>query len=127
MSIILGIDASRNRSGGAMVHLKNILEKISIQNYSIKKIHVWSYKKLLDELPNTEWLDKHYSDELESSLINQLLWQKLNFPKEVKKYNCSIVLNTDAGTISRVTPSITMSRDLLSYEKGELKRYRFSL
>ena len=45
--------------------------------------------------------------------------------KEFKKNKCHIILNTDAGTLSRIQPSVTMSRDMLSYEPGEMARYRF--
>ena len=36
------------------------------------------------------------------------------------------MLNTDAGTLCRVNPCITMSRDMLSYENGEISRYKLS-
>jgi glycosyltransferase involved in cell wall biosynthesis len=32
-------------------------------------------------------------------------------------------LNTSAGSICRFRPSVTMSRDMLSYEKGEIERF----
>ena len=47
--------------------------------------------------------------------------------KDFKYYKCDIILNTDAGTISNIKPSVTMSRDMLSYEKGELERFGFSI
>lgn len=36
------------------------------------------------------------------------------------------MLNTDAGTMSSIRPSVTMSRDMLSYEPGEIQRYGWS-
>ncbi len=126
MSIIVGIDASRNRSGGAKTHLINLLTEGKPHKHGIREVHVWSYKSLLDVLPDNPWLIKHNPPELEQSIFMQLWWQKFRYSDELKNAGCSIVLNTDAGTISNFYPSITMSRDMLSYEPGEIKRYGFS-
>jgi glycosyltransferase involved in cell wall biosynthesis len=126
MSIIVGIDASRNRSGGAKTHLINLLTEGKPHKHGILEVHVWSYKSLLDAIPNQPWLIKHNPPELEQSIFMQLWWQKFRFSDELRNAGCSIVLNTDAGTISNFYPSITMSRDMLSYEPGEIKRFGFS-
>ncbi len=53
MKIVIGIDASRNRSGGAKAHLIGILNNFN-ENLldKIEHIHVWSYSELLNLLPN---------------------------------------------------------------------------
>jgi len=124
--IVVGIDASRNRSGGAQAHLIGILTEGDPLNYGIDKVHVWAYKKLLDALPDKPWLVKHNPPALEQEIFRQLCWQYFRFPDEVKKAGCAIVLNTDAGTVSRFRPCITMSRDMLSYEPGEIERFGFT-
>jgi len=78
-------------------------------------------------LPNRPWLIKHNPPELERSLIHQLWWEYHSLPKEARENNCEIILNTDAGTVCEFHPSVVMSRDLLSYEKKEMKRYGISL
>ena len=122
----IGIDASRNRSGGAKAHLIGIITEGNPLKYGIEKVHVWSYKSLLDALPDFPWLVKHNPAELELSLFRQVWWQYNALPKEATKYACDILLNTDAGAISTFAPSIVMSRDMLSYEDGEMRRYGFS-
>ena len=124
---IVGIDASRNRSGGAKIHIIGILSNINPAEFGIKEVHVWSYKALLDSLPEFPWLYKHCPDELEKSLFKQIWWQRFELPKHAKNLGCHIILNTDAGTVCRFRPSVTMSRDMLSYEPGELGRYGFSM
>ncbi|WNL15938.1 hypothetical protein [Aliarcobacter cryaerophilus] len=84
---IIGIDASRNRSGGAKVHLIGILNEIRPENYGFEKIHVWSYPELLDLLPERDWLIKHSPTALKKSIFSQLFWQFFIFPKELKKIN----------------------------------------
>ena len=124
--IIVGIDASRNRSGGAKVHLNGILSEVDPHKYGIKEIHVWAYQKLLDAIPNSPWLIKHNPSELEQSLIRQIWWQWFYFPREAKQAGCSIIFNTDAGTVSNFKPSVTISRDMLSYEPGEIERFGYT-
>ena len=125
-SIVVGVDASRNRSGGAKAHLIGLIARGNPLEHGISHVHLWSYKSLLDSIPNQPWLVKHNPPALEKSLFYQLLWQIFQLPGEAKQANCDIMLNTDAGTVSNVSPSVTMSRDMLSYETGEIERYGWS-
>ena len=125
--ITLAIDASRNRSGGAVAHLLGILSAGNPAVYGIGKIHLWSYQALLGAIPDQPWLIKHNPPALEDSLLKQIWWQRFRFPYEFKKVGCNIILNTDAGTVSTISPSVTMSRDMLSYEPGAIELYGFSL
>lgn len=122
--IVVGIDASRARSGGAKAHLIGILTGLDPKDINVKKIHVWSYAALLDRLPNESWLIKHYSPE-RGSVFKQLFWQFFSLPRLLSKFSCDIVLNLDAGTVNPFQPSVTMSRDMLSYEPGEIDRYGY--
>lgn len=124
----IAIDASRNRSGGAVVHIVNILKHFVPSEYeNINEIHLWAYEELLDEIPNYPWLKKHCPSELKSNVITQLFWQYYRFPKEIKGNNCSLLFSLSGGSICRFKPYITMSRDMLSFEKKEFSRYFFSL
>ena len=123
---VIGIDASRNRSGGAKVHLRGILEDSDPLEFGIKEVHVWSYKSLLDELPSVSWLVKHNPPPLQRSLLQQMWWQYWKLPIEARSVGCDLLLNTDAGSVCRFQPAVVMSRDMLSYEPGEINRYGFS-
>ncbi|MEO6731751.1 MAG: glycosyltransferase family 1 protein [Ferruginibacter sp.] len=125
MKIKVGIDASRNRSGGSKAHIIGIITELELLPDEIKEVHVWSYKALLDILPNTSWLIKHSPPILEKSLIHQLWWQYKRLPLEAASACVDILLNTDAGSVCRYHPAVTMSRDMLSYEKGEIQRFGF--
>ena len=125
-SLVIGIDASRNRSGGAIAHLVGILSEGDPLSYGIREIHLWSYKSLLNVIPDRPWLIKHSPPALEKSIFRQLWWQRFSFPVETELSGCNIVLNTDAGTISTVHPAVTMSRDMLSYEPGVIELFGFS-
>ena len=127
MEINIGIDASRNRSGGAISHLIEILRLLDPYKYNISKIYVWSYRSLLDILPDYPWLIKCYTKYLEKSLLHQLFWQRFLLPRIAKKNGCKAILNTDAGTILRFKPAITMSCDMLPFDKDAQRKYPFGL
>ncbi len=124
---VIGIDALRSKSGGAKAHLVGIISCLKPEKYGIKYIHVWSYKELLEELPEEPWLIKHCPQESTKNILSQLLWQRFKLSRSLAKSSCDIVLNLDAGTINTYSPAVTMSRDMLSYEPGEMQRYRYSL
>lgn len=121
--VVVAIDASRNRSGGAKAHLIGVLNAVSPQDYGIHQVHLWSYAELLDQIPNFPWLVKHSPDELRGSLLKQMWWQYAKLPIELKETGCQVLLSTDAGTVCHFVPDIVMSRDMLSFEGQEMKRY----
>jgi glycosyltransferase involved in cell wall biosynthesis len=127
MNGVIGIDASRCRSGGAVNHLIGLIKNINPAKFKISKIHIWAYKELLEKLPKKKWILKHSHSWINGILVKQLLWQAFIFDKSAKNFRCDIVINLDAGTFSKFKPSVTMSRDMLSYETGVSQLYKFSL
>lgn len=124
--LIVGIDASRNRSGGAKAHIIGILSALEQAPTGIKEVHIWTYNELAIHLPKRYWLHIHTPAVLKKSLMSQIFWQKYIFPKVLKNKKIDVLLSTDAGTVCQYTPNIVMSRDMLSFEKGEMNRYFFS-
>jgi glycosyltransferase involved in cell wall biosynthesis len=121
--IVIGVDASRNRSGGAREHLIGILETLDPTAQGIAQVHIWSYQALLAVLPNRPWLIKHAVPALENRLISQLWWQAFNLRSELKKYGCDILFTSDASSLCRFSPSVVLSQDLLSYEPGVMASF----
>lgn len=122
----LGINASRARSGGAKAHLIGILKDGNPLAHGFTQVHVWSYRELLDALPEFPWLVKHCPQATERSIMQQLWWERFSLPRELADNNCSILFNVDAGTICQFHPNVTMSQDMLSYEPREINRYGWS-
>ncbi|HTE44864.1 MAG TPA: glycosyltransferase family 1 protein [Gemmatimonadaceae bacterium] len=126
VGLVVGIDASRIRSGGGIRHLVEVLRAVDPREHGIERVHVWSHEALLDALPTAEWLAKHNPPELKRGLFWQMRWQRRALPREVRDQNVDILLNTDAGTVCRAQPSVVISQDMLSYEPGEMARYGLS-
>jgi len=125
LGIIVGIDASRNRSGGAIAHLVGILSNGDPRRHGIQEVHVWAYKALLDAIPYRKWLIKHDSDNFGASLPMQLLWQATRLSHEANLANCDILFTTDASTFCRFKPMVVMSQDMLSYEPNVMGHLGF--
>lgn len=123
--IIVGIDACRNRSGGARSHLIGILTECDPEKHGIQKIHVWAFLSLLDQLPDRPWLIKHNPKALEQSLVKQLWWQATSLAGEVKSAGCNILFTTDASTLCLFKPMVVLSQDLLSYEPGVMRYFGY--
>ena len=124
--IVVGIDASRNRSGGAKAYLAGIISEGNPLSHGISKVHVWSYKALLDELPDVPWMAKHNPPELERSLIHQVCWQYRTLSQAAKESKCTLLFTTDAATVCRFRPMVVMSQDMLSYELGAMRCFGFT-
>ncbi|MBU3604113.1 glycosyltransferase family 1 protein [Polynucleobacter sp. AP-Kaivos-20-H2] len=121
--LIVALDASRNRSGGAREHLIGILENLDPISEGIAQIHIWSYKVLLDVLPAHPWLIKHSVPALEGGLLSQLWWQANDLSVELRKNRCDILFTSDASSLCRFAPSVVLSQDLLSYEPGVISTF----
>ena len=101
------IDASRNRSGGAISHILGILnDGVDPNVYGINKVYICSYLKLLNRIEDKPWLHKVNHCFLEKSIIHQLLWQIFILPSFFKKKKLKVCLFTDASAIVRIKNSI---------------------
>ena len=125
--MIVGINASRAKSGGGIVHLKKILEHYSFSQNKFTEIHIWGYENILNQIPSNKIFYKHIAFSSNRSLFYQIFWEKYKLPIQLKKNSCNILINLDAGSFCRFLPNITMSRDMLSYEPGIMNKYFFSI
>ena len=125
-SLVIGVDASRNRSGGAREHLIGILANLDPDAQGISQVHVWSYRALLSALPERSWLIKHAVPVLEGGLLSQLWWQAWQLSLELKQYRCDILFTSDASSLCHFSPAVVLSQDLLSFEPGVMASFGWS-
>lgn len=124
---IIAINASRIKSGGGLIHLEKILYNYNYENNRFSEIHIWGYKDVLNIIPQNELFIKHIAFSDNKNMAYQIFWEMFILPKELNKFRCELLINLDAGSFCRFLPNITMSRDMLSYENGILKKYFFSV
>lgn len=125
----IGIDASNIRHGGGLTHLSKLLETADPDKMGFKQITIWSSKKTANKLPNKDWISKKTTNWTELSYPIRFLCQIFKLPIEVKNNNCD-VLFAPGGILSPFIsiPTITMSQNLLPFEKTEASRFgRYSL
>lgn len=125
-ALIVAVDASRIRSGGGIAHLLGILAIERIDAFGFKEIHVWSYRKLLDSIPERPWLVKHHAKETEQSLLKQLIWQATKLPQEIRAAGCQILFSADASTVCRFEPMVALNQNMLPYDEGVLRLFGLS-
>lgn len=123
---IVGIDASRNHSGGAVAHIRGLISGGDPLQHGIKHVHLWAYDSLLNAVEDQVWLTKHRVPELKLSIWQQLKWQYISLPKLAKTLNCNVMFNTVGSSICPLKPSVTLSQNMLPFEPGEIQRYGFS-
>ena len=123
--MILGIDASAAGSGGARRHIIEIINCFEPIKHGFSKILIWAPKDLLDRLPNSNSLIKCSHPFLNKGLFYRILWQLFYRDKQFKK-NID-VLFSPCGTYSgNFKPYITMSQNMLVFDKREQKKFGFS-
>ncbi len=119
--MILAIDASRCRSGGAERHLAGILNNLSIQEVSFSSVTVWIPKTFSEELPTADWLKIRHPKLLINNLVGELFWQAFSLAYLLKKINASILLTADAASLCFFRPVVVISQDLSSFEPAVLQ------
>lgn len=119
------IDASNISSGGGLTHLSQILDAYNPNDYpEIKNLTVYSAQKTLSFIIDKPHLTKKTHKLLNMALPFRFIWQQLVLPKIATDYD---VVFSPGGSISFLckTPSVTLSQNLLPFEKSEFQRYPF--
>jgi glycosyltransferase involved in cell wall biosynthesis len=127
VGLTVGVDASRNRSGGAQAHLLGLLTQADPRQSGIDRVHLWAYRELMDKVPDQPWLRKHVPAALDGPLLRQMWWQYRHLSREAETLGCQVMFNTDAGSVCYFQPGVTLSQDMLSFEPGEMRRFGLSI
>ena len=119
------IEAISTNSGGAIAHLKNLLENFDKQKY-FNGVDVYlplTTKKLMPKNTKINYI----SPKLSKNLFLRIFWQIifLNFITFKKKYDCIFVTGSSHLLLTR--PVVTISQNLLPFSKYEMDKYFFSI
>jgi len=121
--MIVGIDGTRSRSGGAIGYLSNIFNHRDPRPFGISKVHLWADKKVLDQIPPKSWLIPHDIGPYSQSLVREVLWQKTKLANELESNQCDVLFIPNGVSVCNYSPQIAMCRDLLCFEPGQRDLY----
>lgn len=129
---IVGVDASRLRSGGGRAHIIHLLANSRPHISGIAELQLWADDGLLAEISDRPWLVKNRPVQLKGSLINELWWQYSSLAEEAMQAGCDVMFSPNGATICRFKPQVVMSQNLLPFEPHVSAiyrrfRYRFAL
>ena len=120
------IEAISTSSGGAIVHLKNILD-YSLKQKFYDEITVMLPEKTFKLMPKNKNIIYIYNNFLNSNLILRIFWQViiLNIYIKFKKFDAIFITGSSHFLFERNI--ITINQNLLPYFKKEVDKYFFSL
>ena len=125
--MIIGIDASNLRGGGGVTHLIGLLGAANPHSDEFVQVIVWGGKATLGRIKERPWLIKRHVPALDEGLAHRALWQRFRLSKLAKSARCTVLLVPGGTYGGDFHPAVTMSRNLLPFEWGEMARYGLSI
>lgn len=123
--LVIGLDASNIRGGGGVTHLTRLLAVADPAAAGFGRVIVWSVEATLAALPSFPWLDKRSLGRMGTSLPRRVLWQQWVLPRELRRCGCDLLFSPGGTLPWHVpVPAVTMSQNLLPFERREADRYR---
>jgi len=122
MRIRIGIDASNLRLGGGVTHLRELLRAAAPERLGIARVVVWGGARTLAEMPARPWLELAHEPVLDGPLWMRQRWQSFRLA-ELARASCDALFVPGGAYWGRFWPFVTMSRNLLPFEKPERDRY----
>ena len=124
--LVLGIDATNIRHGGGRTHLLELLSHAKPRAHGFSKVVVWGSKSTLALLPDQDWLIKLNPHSCEGGLIDRLIWQYFGLAKQALVEGCNLLFAPGGNFGGNFRPVVTMSQNMLPFDRRELIRYRLS-
>lgn len=122
----LGIDGSNIRGRGGVTHLTELLRASDPAGHGFDRITVWSNTETLRLIEDRSWLNKVQQPELEGGLISRIHWQHSKLSALLKQSGCDVLFVPGGSYSGAFRPYVTMSRNLIPFEKREIIRYGLS-
>jgi glycosyltransferase involved in cell wall biosynthesis len=121
--LIVGIDVTNLRGGGGVTHIIELLTAADPNSHGINKIIIWGGSKTLDRLPQRDWLKKVNPPLLNRGLVARTLWQRFALSAAARAEHCDVLFVPGGSFSGSFKPMVTMSQNLLPFERSELGRY----
>ncbi len=122
----LGIDASNIISGGGLTHLAELLRAADPVKHNFSKVTLWSNSRTLQKIVDRPWLNKLAEPLLERAFPFRFFWQKNQLAISLKEQKCDVLFVPGGIYSGSFRPFVTMSQNILPFERSEVLRYGFS-
>lgn len=122
----LGIDASNIRAGGGVTHLVELLRVAEPGEYGFEQIVVWGGTDTLRQIEDRPWLVKVHEPLLDQALPLRMYWQRFVLEGLARQAGCNLLFVPGGTYRGGFHPFVTMSRNLLPFERAEARRYGVS-
>lgn len=125
--LTIGLDATNLLAGGGRTHLIELLGAAEPGTHGVSRVVVWGAAETLACLPDRAWLEKRNPPELDGDLITRTRWQDRELSSALRAEGCDLLFVPGGNVLGGFAPVVTMSRNALPFEMGELLRYGVSL
>jgi glycosyltransferase involved in cell wall biosynthesis len=123
----VGIDATNLRRGGGVTHLVELLRAARPEDQGIERVVIWGGSETLNAVDDRPWLDKQCQTALDKGLLHRSIWQRYRLSQSARDAGCDVLFVPGGNYAGNFHPVVTMSRNMLPFEWGELKRYGWSI
>jgi glycosyltransferase involved in cell wall biosynthesis len=123
----IGIDAHNIRAGGGITHLKEILQDFNQLEHDGSLILLWATKNTLDQIEDNPYIEKKTNFFINFNIITRIFWHRFLLSKELIKNKCDILFVPGSMFVTKFRPIVTLSQNMLPFEKTERERYGFSI
>lgn len=123
--LIIGIDASNIRYGGAFNSLVNLIINLPSEFFFSRTLHVWGVSRLLDKLPNHTGIVKHYSKYIDDASspnpfddrrqFQRLLWQAFVLPFLLLRIKADYLFVPGGTSLTVGFPLISACHNILPF------------
>ena len=124
--MIIGIDASNISSGGGLTNLIELINGLDTSQHHINKVIVWSSNATLKKIPKKDFIMLKSSKMLNGNLLSRTLWQIFFLSRDARNEKCKVLFIPGGSYYGNFKPFVTISQNLLPFEKKEFSRYKWS-
>lgn len=118
--MILGIEASNIKAGGGLTHLRELI--LAYQPEDGETLVLFAGKKVLESLPNRDFVLKSGHSWLEKGALFNMLWRIFILPIEARKQGISLLFSPGGNWLFGL-PFVSMSQNMLVFESIERNRF----
>lgn len=121
--MILGIDLTNIKKGGGLTHISELLKVAQPRLYGFEQVIVWGNAETIALLPNFDWLKTAIFPQMQQPFFQ--FFQRIFFFPNIARKHCDLLFSPGGSFFSTKMAYVSMSQNMLVFEKKERDRFRF--